>query len=443
MGRLHRASGVLIFVVALVAAWLIWSGAAATASSLAVAGAFALWLAATVALFEWRIGNAARRSENFVRLPLAPKRVMAETRGVYAGPVTLTVLVPANDDDRDLAGTLASLAAQVPAPDRVVVVADRSSRMTAAIARLAGVELMETLGSRPGKAAAVNYALTRVTGLRDNDLVVVMGPDAHLGEGFLAGVVGRMTEDRALMAIAGVPRGQEGGGLLEQLQRNELLRQAREVERRNGRVLTISGGASVFRPRALRTVAAERGRLLPGRVGDVYDAGAHAPDNEMALALRCLGGLVMSPRDCTVAAEVLPTWRALWQQRLRSRRGVFESLGAYGLRRQLFRQWAQQVGAAYGVIALTCLVGLALLVPFATEVRWLPFWAAAAAVFATERVVTVWRGGWRARLLALALLPELGYALLLDLVYVKGILDTAFARRTPWGHGIPAARTGA
>jgi biofilm PGA synthesis N-glycosyltransferase PgaC len=51
-----------------------------------------------------------------------------------------------------------------------------------------------------------------------------------------------------------------------------------------------------------------------------------------------------------------------------------------------------------------------------------------------ERVVTVWYGGWRARLLAATLFPELGFAMFLNFVYVKGILDIAVRRQAGWKH---------
>ena len=54
--------------------------------------------------------------------------------------------------------------------------------------------------------------------------------------------------------------------------------------------------------------------------------------------------------------------------------------------------------------------------------------------FLLERVLTVWPGGWRARLLAAALLPELAYALFLHVVFVKCLLDITVGRRSSWGH---------
>jgi hypothetical protein len=49
-------------------------------------------------------------------------------------------------------------------------------------------------------------------------------------------------------------------------------------------------------------------------------------------------------------------------------------------------------------------------------------------------VVSAWKGGWRARLLAVLLVPELLYDMYLDVIYLKGIADITFARNATWGH---------
>ena len=272
-------------------------------------------------------------------------------------------------------------------------------------------------------------------GLGDNDCVMVMDADTTLDAGFLQNAARRLEDDRALMAVGGLFYGEDGAGLIGQFQRNEYIRYQRDLKRRRGRVFVLTGTASVFRPRALRAVAAERGRSLPGVSGDVYDTVALTEDNELTIALKSLGALMISPPDCTVVTEVMPTWRALWAQRLRWQRGALENLGAYGLRPQTFRYWMQQLGIGYGVIALAAYLLLILLMVLATEVWvWFPFWLGVGGLFVLERVVTVWRGGWRARLLGLSLFPELLYAMFLNVVYVKGVWDMSWNRQADWKH---------
>ena len=178
---------------------------------------------------------------------------------------------------------------------------------------------------------------------------MVMDADTTLDDGFLEAAVRRMTDDRALMAVGGLFYGEEGKGLLGQFQRNEYTRYAREMKRRRGRVFVLTGTASLFRPRALRTVAdeprlaaARRPRRRLRHPGPDRGQRAH-PGPEV------LGGLMISPAQCTVVTEVMPTWRALWAQRLRWQRGALENLGEYGVLPQTFRYWAQQLGIGYGV----------------------------------------------------------------------------------------------
>src|SRR5205823_5557778 len=82
------------------------------------------------------------------------------------------------------------------------------------------------------------------------------------------------------------------------------------------------GTASLFRVGVLREVAAARGARLPGVPSAIYDTAALTEDNEITLAIKTLGHLVRSPKECTVETEVMPSWRDLGKQRLRWQRGV-------------------------------------------------------------------------------------------------------------------------
>jgi cellulose synthase/poly-beta-1,6-N-acetylglucosamine synthase-like glycosyltransferase len=460
---LQRAIGVLVLAVAGGAAGLLWITVGAgipaeepapvhgvlfgawdvlydtqvpTPRVMLAAVALAVLLAAGVALVEQRIATRSRRSANVRTDPLAPKNVMAANRGVYAGPVTVTVLIPAHDEEASLPGTIASLQAQSHRPERVVVVADNCTDGTVAVALAAGVEVIESVANTHKKAGALNQALRRILpGQGDNDVVMIMDADTRLDDGFLEAAVARMTADRALLAVGGLFYGEEGAGLIGQFQRNEYIRYSRELRRRRGHVFVLTGTASLFRPVALRTVAASRGSTLPGTPGDVYDTAALTEDNELTLALKSLGALMISPAECTVVTEVMPTWRMLWSQRLRWQRGALENLGAYGMSPRTFRYWAQQLGIGYGVIALgSYFVLLALAALTSDEWVWFPFWMGLGVVFAAERTVTVWKGGWRARLLALAVVPELLFDAFLDVVYVKGVIDISVGRQATWQH---------
>ncbi|WP_241980826.1 glycosyltransferase family 2 protein [Cryobacterium sandaracinum] len=300
---------------------------------------------------------------------------MARTRGVFAGAVTVTVLVPAHNEEASIFATLSSLLAQSHRPERVVVVADNCTDGTVDIARSLGVENFESRRNTFKKAGALNQILkVLLPGQGDNDLIMVLDADTRLDDGFLEAAVGRFTSDRALMAVGGLFYGEEGSGLLGQFQRNEYIRYSRDSRRRRGHVFVLTGTASLFRPVALRTVAESRGDTIPDASGDVYDTAALTEDNELTIALKSLGALIISPSKCTVVTEVMPTVRTLWVQRLRWQRGALENIGAYGVSPFTFRYWAQQLGLGYSFIALSAFLLLMLVTLLAIDSWvWFPF----------------------------------------------------------------------
>lgn len=400
--------------------------------------AFAIIVGAGVSLHETLVIRRYRRTDpSVVKRPLAPRTIMEETRGVYAGPVTITALIPAHNEAASLPTTIASLQAQTEPPERIIVIADNCTDNTVALALACGAEVYETVNNSLKKAGGLNQILTRILpDMGPNDTALIMDADTQFGsDRFLETARARMTADRALMAVGGLFTGEPGHGLLGQFQRNEFTRYCREIRRRRGKVFVLTGTASVFRATALRAVADSRGTLIPGITGDVYDTIALTEDNEITIAIKSLGGLTTSPSECTVITELMPSWRMLWKQRLRWQRGALENLGQYGVTSTTIRYWSQQIGIGYSVIALASYFALILLMLVSIDHWvWFTFWIGIGLVFALERVVTVWQGGWRARVLAALVLPELVYDFFMDVVFVKGIVDMTFSREAKWSH---------
>jgi cellulose synthase/poly-beta-1,6-N-acetylglucosamine synthase-like glycosyltransferase len=413
---------------------------------------FAIIAAATIALtvafifvgLEIRDINISRRSHNLEAKPLAPWVLMDQTRGVFQGPLTITVLVPAHNEEDVIGATLDELLAQNHKPDRVIVVADNCTDRTIEIARSRGVEVQESVNNTLKKAGALNQVLAKlIAAAGANDTFMVMDADTRLKQGFLAAAAKRFTDDRGLSAIGGLFYGEQGSGYIGQLQRNEYTRYQRDIRRRRGRVFVLTGTASIFRAPALQALAAYRGTAIPGEPGAVYDTAALTEDNEITIALKTLGALMTSPSECEVETELMPTWRMLWRQRLRWQRGALENIAAYGVNSTTTRYWSQQLGIAYSVFALWTFFLLIFLQVFSSDVWiWYPFWLLVGAVFILERVISVWGGGWKARLLAAVLIPELLYDTYLDIIFLKGALDIAFKRQAAWGNEERTSRKG-
>lgn len=350
--------------------------------------------------------------------------------------VRVTVLVPAHNEELALPVTLGALAQQHRPPDRVIVVADNCTDRSVEIARELGHEAFETVDNVHKKGGALNQALRMLLPTMDpRDVVLVMDADTSLVPEFIEVAAGHLERDEELAAVGGIFYGEEGHGLIGQFQRNEYARYSNQIRARRGRVFVLTGTATMFRAGAMKDVAAARGVFIPGRPGDIYDTAALTEDNELTLALKSIGATMMSPPECRVVTELMPTWRNLWRQRKRWQRGALENLGAYGMTRATLRYWGQQVGIGYGVVALNASL-LLLLTTFLAIDNWIwfPFWTAVGLFFAIERTLTVWRTGWRGRLLAVLVLPELMYDVFLQVVFVKSLFDISTNSEARWGH---------
>ena len=208
----------------------------------------------------------------------------------------LTVLVPAHNEALTLGATLDSLWGQSRPPDKVVVVADNCTDDTVEVARRHGAEVFATVNNREKKAGGLNQALSEMFPHIDRrDVAMVMDADSVIVPEFLETAMGRLEADPDLIAVGGVFAGEDGGGLVGQLQRNEYTRYRRIIARRRGKVFVLTGTASLFRAYALKAVADARGSLIPGDPGHVYDTSAMTEDNEMTLALKSLGAKMISP----------------------------------------------------------------------------------------------------------------------------------------------------
>jgi cellulose synthase/poly-beta-1,6-N-acetylglucosamine synthase-like glycosyltransferase len=380
------------------------------------------------------LDNAVGLAENPSALP--PSALLGPDALPPGTVLRCTVLIPAHDEEAVLGLTLTSLTEQSRPPDRIVVVADNCNDATVEVARAHRIEVFETLGNTEKKAGALNQQLDRLLSrIEPRDVVMVMDADSTIAPEFLEVALGLLEGDRDLIAVGGLFYGEDGGQLVGQFQRNEYTRYQRIVARKLGRVFVLTGTASVIRAYAMRAVADARGPFLPGPEGRVYDTLALTEDNELTLALKTLGARMTSPPPCRVTTEIMTGWRDLWRQRLRWHRGALENIGVYGVTRATALYWGQQLGLAYGVVAFqSYLLLMTVSLLAADELRWSPFWLCIGLIFVVERIVTVWRAGWRGRAVAATMLLELGYAVYLQACFVTSIVQILLGRKAGWNY---------
>jgi cellulose synthase/poly-beta-1,6-N-acetylglucosamine synthase-like glycosyltransferase len=348
----------------------------------------------------------------------------------------ITVIIPAHNEGAGIGETLNSLRTQTIAPDRIIVVADNCTDATEPISLAAGAEVVRTVGNTDKKAGALNFVLAEVLPeAGPEDMFLVQDADSQLSPDFVERSAAHLKADSRLGAVGGVFRGGHGGGFVGHLQRNEYARYARDVRRLHGKCLVVTGTAALFRARTLRDIVAARldGTLPPGNGrGGVYDTSVLTEDNELSFALLTLKYRIRSPADCTLVTEVMPTWRELWAQRLRWKRGAVENCVQYGWTAVTRPYWGRQALSVVGVaITLAYLSTMAVALATGQGLHVQPFWLAVTGVFVIERVVTVRLRGWK-YMLAAATMYELVIDLFLQVVHAKAYADAVFNKKKAW-----------
>ena len=342
-------------------------------------------------------------------------------------------LIPAHNEEDQIADAIRSLHEQEAPPDMVVVCADNCTDGTARIAEAAGAYVFETVENEHKKAGALNQALDRLLpALRDEDAILVMDADSILVPTFLSEAQKHLR--KGLGGVGGVFTGRSGGGFVGMLQRNEYARYARDVARLKGKVLVLTGTATLFSARTLRHVVWARAEgVLPGRLPQVYDTNVLTEDNELTLALLHLGYKVLSPKGCRLTTEVMESWRDLYRQRLRWKRGALENLRDYGLTRVTASYWGRQILTLFGiVVTLAYLLSLTWSLAVDGAVHLHPIWLAVTCVFVAERVVTVRARGPLQMALAATVVVEMSFDIFLQGVHAKAIWDALLNNERQW-----------
>ncbi len=154
---------------------------------------FVLW--GSVGLLRWVDESLASR-----RRPRSHGAHRVQSTGRRLTTADVAVLMAAHDEEMVIAHSLAAITAQVPAAN-VHVVSDFSTDGTVALARQAGVQVIET-PTNVGKAGALQFGIERFGLARRFEVVLVLDADTQL-DGRYFDVALPMLDDPRVVAVAG------------------------------------------------------------------------------------------------------------------------------------------------------------------------------------------------------------------------------------------------
>ncbi|MGY0490773.1 glycosyltransferase [Streptomyces sp. WG-D5] len=345
----------------------------------------------------------------------------------------VVAVIPAHNEEACIANAIRGLTCQTVPPDRIVVVADNCTDATAGTARAHGTEVFETTGNTDKKAGALNQFLRQLPMPDPGARILVTDADSVLDPSFVETALDVLADPR-YGGVGGVFRGDPGAGFVGHLQRNEYARYARDVRRRRGRCLVLTGTAAMFPAAVLAQVTAGRrdGTLPRGDgAGGVYDTRVMTEDNELSFAIMHLGFKLLAPRGCTLTTEVMPTWRTLWEQRRRWKAGAVQNCIQYGVTRVTARYWGRQLFTLAGIVVTFLYLATIAASLAVGGIHVQPVWAAASGVFVVERSLSVRDRGWRQMLLS-ASMYELALDFFLQACHIAAYFRVLTNRAKVW-----------
>ncbi|MFZ1360466.1 MAG: glycosyltransferase family 2 protein [Candidatus Saccharimonadales bacterium] len=358
----------------------------------------------------------------------------------------LTILIPAHKGGTipgssaqpQILEMLDSLHAQTVQPDRIVILINNCKDDTPELAKNAGAEVLYVPPNPDKKTGALNWWLDEHLDTRqDSDLIMVMDADTVLNPDFLENAKKHIAN--GYHSVGGVFLGKEGGGFIGMLQRNEYARYARDVKRRKGKTLVLTGTATVFTARCLKdTIIGREHGLIPNSAADgepakVYDTKALTEDNELTFALIHLGYKIIAPAECGLVTEVMESWSGLAKQRERWKRGAIENNRHYGWTRHTWNYWRLQIWGQIGIAVTFIYLATLVWAIAAGNLHLQILWLAVTAVYAIERFTTVVaRRGVLQACIGMVIIIEMPYDIFLQMVQLKAIIASSFKTRAAW-----------
>lgn len=347
------------------------------------------------------------------------------------------VIIAARNEENCIAETLTSIHQQTYPVNKIFVVANNCTDDTAKIANQNGAIVFEMLKNPHMKAGALNYAIEKIIPqFKDTDCILIMDADTKLSVNLVEKCIEKFDENPKVGAVGSIFTGRPSQSLLGQLQLMEFWRYRRQIHRNGNIAFVLSGTASLFLVKTLKEVKKARndGRLPYGG-GNYYDICGLTEDNEITLAIKTLD------YDCPTSnvfseTDVMDTLIKLKNQRIRWYQGAMVNLKAFGWSLPYHLRWTywkQQIGLFTSLILFFLILTSLAINQFVLGgiiLTWI--WLIPLGILVIEQTITVWSLGWKARLIAISIIPEQIYNILLLLIYGIALKNFIISKKGQW-----------
>ncbi len=360
---------------------------------------------------------------------------LAATSGWVGAKVV--VLVPAHNEEEQIADTLDTLVASTITP-QIVVVSDNSTDRTVEIAagyarRYPNVILMESVDNHDKKSGALNQAWHRHA--QDADWIFTQDADTTVAPDTLETLVNGMTElgiDAACAwpELKPVRSKRARDWFMHRLVQQEYADTRRVARRRRYATEVLAGLATMFRGEVVRAVAADRG-------GDPWATDSIVEDFRIGLDARRLGYKIGIVKGARAFTDGIVELKALWRQRVRWASGTWQELFRYGWKPFTRRTWLMCFGSLANFMLRAAVIAMwvSLIFVFHEPFRLNPIWLLPVAFTVLNRLdVTTYipDRDYKDWLLAFSVIPIEAFSLLREVWTAWSLGRALFSRKGGW-----------
>lgn len=332
--------------------------------------------------------------------------------------------------------TIESLNNQTIPVSSIVVVANNCTDKTAEVSQDAGAIVLEMPTNSNMKAGALNYALEKIIPeIQDEDCILIMDGDTTLSPTLIEKCLLCLEQNPMAGAVSSIFTARPCKSLLGMLQAMEFWRYRRQISRNGYRAFVLTGTASLFRVQALKAVKQARLKgTLPNYSNSYYDTKGRTEDNEMTLALLSLG------YDCLATeafskTDVMESVGKVIKQRERWYNGAMINLKSYGRALPWYLKWVywkQQIALSLSMLFVSAIILTLIIIACLGTLEITKLWIAMLLILGFERTATVWQLGWKARIIAMTILPEQLYSFLLTIIFGISLVHFYTGKQGSW-----------
>lgn len=265
----------------------------------------------------------------------------------------IVVLIPAHNEQDCIAETIEAALDQERPADRIVVIPNGCTDITAEIARRYPVTVMELPRLSHRKSQALNMAWNEYG--QEADIVITMDADTYLPPHAFRDFERELEADPRLGGTCAkftfITPPDQGlvSNFLTRSQRYEFA-VSTDISLRRGQTFVLSGPGAAFKNEVLRQVINYDGREGPWSYESTVE------DYEITYRVRQAGYRCQNSPTVRGYTDPMTTLKALKGQRMKWGAGTVEDLMRFGFNRLTWHQWGQQVMALVNVFAKALLV---------------------------------------------------------------------------------------